>query len=192
MTNVTADFLKVGNYLKKLKKGSKIHIGTLAKELGVAWHVVNNQLKNFKGKFEILEGTNPWYDPKTRLPYTKDGIRFEPKLFQYSGKGGKLQNKNLWQNQTTGEWRVLTVTGTRPDDFRKIHPFKSKEGALKFFEDYKIKTSGESGKIRRFLDEEIKKAGGKKLSFASAQDLKTKAKSTAGSSELWDIHSTRT
>ena len=186
MGNPTADSIKVSEYLEKLKKGSKIHIATLAKELGVGWHVVNNQLKNFKGKFEVLEGTNPWFDPKTRLPYTKDGIRFEPKLFQYS-KNNTMQNKRFWQSQTTGEWKVLTVKGTRPNDVRTIHPFKSKEGALKFFEDYKIKTSGESGKIRRYLDAEIAKSGGKKLSFASAKDLKTKANSTIGSSDLTTI-----
>ena len=182
----TADSIKVSEYLEKLKKGSKIHIATLAKELGVAWHVIWHQLKNFKGKFEVLEGKNPWFDPKTRLPYTKDGIRFEPKLFQYS-KNNTIQNKRLWQSQTTGEWKVLTQKGTRPNEVRTIHPFKSKEGALKFFEDYKIKTSGEMGKIRRYLDAEIAKSGGKKLSFASAKDLKTKANSTIGSSDLTAI-----
>ena len=184
MGKYTANSIKVSEYLEKLKKGSKIHIGTLAKELGVGYAVVFQQIKkNFKGKFEILEGKNPWYDPKTRLPYTKDGIRFEPKLFQYYGKEGKVQNRSFWQTQSTkggatvGEWNVLTEGKKNKKDWKKIYKFKNKEDAVKFHEDYKIKTSGEIGKLRRYLDAEIAKSGGKKLSFASLKDLKTKANS---------------
>ena len=111
----TANSIKVNNYLKELKKGSKINVGTLAKELGVDYAVVDNQIKrNFKGKFKLLEAKDLWFDPKTRLPYTKDGIKFEPKFFRYYGKDGKVQNRRLWQTQETtqagkiGEWKVLT------------------------------------------------------------------------------------
>jgi len=128
MGTPTANSTKVSEYLEKLKKGSKIHIATLAKELGVDWHVVNNQLeRHFKGKFEILEGKNPWYDPKTRLPYTQHGIRFEPKLFQYYDKDGKIQNRSFWQTQTTkggatvGEWNVLTEGRKNKKDWTKLY-----------------------------------------------------------------------
>jgi len=186
----TADSLKVRNYLNGLKKGSKIHISTLAKELGVKHSVVYQQVKrNFKGKFEILEGANPWYDPKTRLPYTKDGIKFEPKLFQYYDKNGRVQNRSFWQTQTikggtVGDWNVLTEGKKDGKTWDKIYRFKNKEDALKFHEDYKIKTSGEIGKLRRYLDAEIAKSGGKKLSFASMKDLQTKAKTAVTHSEV--------
>jgi len=180
----TANSIKVSNYLNKLKEGSKIHIGTLAKELEVSYAVIWNQLKKFEGKFEILEGAFPWYDPKTRLPYTKDGIKFEPKLFQYPGKEGVLQNRALWQNQTTGEWRVLTEGKKEGETWKKRYTFKNKEDAVKFFEEYKIKTSGEIGKLRRYLDAEIAKSGGKKLSFASALDLQKKANTAVDFAEI--------
>ena len=49
----TEDSNKVKNYLTRLKKGSKIHIATLATKLGVKNHVVLNQLeRHFKGKFD--------------------------------------------------------------------------------------------------------------------------------------------
>jgi len=180
----TANSIKVSNYLSKLKEGSKIHIGTLAKELEVSYAVIWNQLKKFEGKFEILEGAFPWYDPKTRLPYTKDGIKFEPKLFQYPGKEGVLQNRALWQNQTTGEWRVLTEGKKEGETWKKRYTFKNKEDAVKFFEEYKIKTSGEIGKLRRYLDAEIAKSGGKKLSFASALDLQKKSNTAVDFAEI--------
>ena len=127
----TADSMKVRNYLNGLKKGSKIHISTLAKELEVKHNVVYQQIKkNFKGKFEILQGKNPWYDPKTRLPYTKDGIKFEPKLFQYYDKDGRIQNRKFWQTQTTkggatiGEWNVFTEGKKNKKDWHKLVKFK--------------------------------------------------------------------
>ena len=188
----TANSIKVDKHLEKFKKGSKIHISSTAKELGVGYAVVHNQLKRkFKGKFEVLEGENPWYDRKTRLPYTKDGIRFEPKLFQYYDKDGKIQNRSFWQTQATkggatvGEWNVLTEGRKGGKTWDKIYKFPTKAAALKFHEDYKIKTSGEVGKLRRYLDAEIAKSGGKKLSFASAKDLKTKANSKVLDSEVW-------
>ena len=188
----TANSIKVDKHLEKLKKGSKLHIGSTAKELGVGYAVVHDRLKKkFKGRFEVLEGENPWYDRKTRLPYTKDGIRFEPKLFQYYDKDGKVQNRGLWQTQSTkggatvGEWNVLTEGRKGGKTWDKIYKFPTKAAALKFREDYKIKTSGEVGKLRRYLDAEIAKSGGKKLSFASAKDLKTKANSKILDSEVW-------
>ena len=180
----TESSIKVRNYLTRLKKGSKIHIATLAKKLGVTWSAVHNQLQNFKGKFEILRGENPWFDPKTRLPYTKDGIKFEPKFFQYS-VDGKTQNQKLWQSSKTGEWKVELQKGTsgQPGRTTKIFPFNTKAAAFKFYEDKKI-YRGEIGKLRRFLDNEIRKAKGKKLSFTSHLDLNTQAGSKVLSSEI--------
>ena len=95
---------------------------------------------------------------------------------------GKL--KQLKGGATIGEWNVLTEGKKNKKDWTKIYKFKNKEDAVKFLEDYKNKTSGKIGKLRRYLDAEIAKSGGKKLSFASMKDLQTKAKTAVNHSEV--------
>ena len=139
----TEESIKVKNYLKKLKAGSRINTTLLAKQLDVPAHVVDTQLSDsFPNKFK----RGKLWDPKTKRAFTYDGVKYEPKLFQYVGKNGITQNQRFWQNPPThknpGEWNVAA---TRVDPKSE---FKTKDDALKFIEDKKIDYSGDRGKLR--------------------------------------------
>ena len=90
----TPEATKVKNHLKNLTSGSRINVILLARELDVPEHVVQTQLDEFfPNKFK----RGKLYDPKSRRAFTYDGIKYDPKLFQYN-KQGVTQNQTFWQN----------------------------------------------------------------------------------------------
>ena len=169
----TPDSRKVRAYLEKLKPGSRIHVSSIAEELNVSRNVVDDQISlNFKNKFK--RSKRP-YDTETRRAFTKDGIKFEPKLFKYKNKQGVVKNQYFYQDATTGEWKVQyreTKGGVRG---YVIESFKTKDGALQFKENREATGGGNAGKLRRYLDEAFIKNKGKKLTFASLKDVAIKA-----------------